>query len=422
MNGSPAFFDLIRQRASQRWDQLEQDPELAGPWHQLFNQVQSPRHILSELLQNADDAGATEASVRIEDSSFIFTHNGGDFTEEHFASLCRFAYSNKRDLHTIGFRGIGFKSTFSLGDTVELYTPTLSVAFKRQRFTEPKWVDSPNRDTDSTEVRVVISDEHRQGEVEKNLLEWLKSPVSFLFFRHLRRLRIGEQEVYWESLGPGPVSETELMALQAKPDQVFLVARSGAEPFPKDSLNEIRQEHLLGSDQDTEFPPCKVEIVFGRKGRLYVVLPTGVVTALPFACNAPFIQDPARLKIKDPGTSPTNRWLLERIGLLAASVMMQWLECTSASLAERSRAYGLFPDVDRNDSSLEGICAATVEEAFDAAIEGKAFLLTDVGELKPAGQSVVIPEALLDVWPAPDGHPKSPTCGHLKIPHLPIIN
>lgn len=400
MNGRPAFFDRIRQRASLRWDQLEQDPELAGPWHQLFNQVQSPGHILSELLQNADDAGATEASVSIEDRSFIFTHNGEDFTEEHFASLCRFAYSNKRNLHTIGFRGIGFKSTFSLGDTVELCTPTLSVAFNRRRFTEPQWVDSQNSDAVRTQVRVAISDDHRQREVEKNLQEWLKSPVSLLFFRHIRRLRIGGQEVYWESLGPGPVPETERMALQSHPDQVFLVARSSAEPFPRDSLDEIMQERLLGQGQDMDFPPCKVEIVLGAKGRLYVVLPTGVETALPFACNAPFIQDPARLKIKDPETSPTNRWLLERIGLLAASVMLQWLDCASASFAERTRAYGLFPDVDRDENSLEGLCAAIVEAAFDAAIKGKDFLLTEVGELRPAGQSIVIPETLLDVWPA----------------------
>ena len=419
MNNRPAFFDLIRQRASQRWDQLEQDPELAGPWHQLFNQVQSPRHILSELLQNADDAGATEASVRIEDKSFIFTHNGEDFTEEHFASLCRFAYSNKRDLHTIGFRGIGFKSAFSLGDTVELYTPTLSVAFNRQRFTEPLWIDSPKSNAGSTQVRVAICDEHRQREVEQNLQEWLKSPVSLLFFRHIRRLRIEEQEVYWNSLGPGPVVETEKMALQADSDHIFLVARSGAEPFPKDSLNEIIQEHFLGPEQDSEFPPCKVEIVMGVKGRLYVVLPTGVETVLPFACNAPFIQDPARLKIKDPETSPTNRWLLERIGSLAASVMLQWLEQNATSIADRSRAYNLFPDVDRGDNpadrsrtynlfsdidrgdnSLEDVCTATVQKAFGAAINGKAFLLTDVGELKTAGQSVVIPEPLFDVWPA----------------------
>ena len=135
MNGQPGYFEPIRQKAARRWDQLEGDPELAGPWHQLFKQVQSPRHVLSELLQNADDAGATEASVWIEDQVFVFEHNGEDFTEEHFGSLCQFGYSNKRALHTIGFRGIGFKSTFSLGDGVELYTPTLAVSFERKRFT-----------------------------------------------------------------------------------------------------------------------------------------------------------------------------------------------------------------------------------------------------------------------------------------------
>lgn len=115
MSRSPAYFDRIRSLASQRWDQLERDPDLAGPWHLLFSQVQSPRHVLSELLQNADDAGATEAFVKIRDGEFIFSHNGEDFTEDQFSSLCRFGYSNKRALHTIGFRGVGFKSTFSFG-------------------------------------------------------------------------------------------------------------------------------------------------------------------------------------------------------------------------------------------------------------------------------------------------------------------
>ena len=139
---APQYFEQIRNKAAQRWGQLEADKELAGPWWQLFRQIQSPRHVLSELLQNADDAGAYSAEVRIEDGVFIFEHDGEDFTEEQFASLCRFGFSNKRHLHTIGFRGIGFKSTFSLGDVVELVTPTLSVRFLRHRFTEPIWVDT----------------------------------------------------------------------------------------------------------------------------------------------------------------------------------------------------------------------------------------------------------------------------------------
>ncbi len=401
MSGKPAYFETIRRKAARRWDQLEGDPELAGPWHQLFKQVQSPRHILSELLQNADDAGATEASVRIEDRVFIFEHNGEDFTEEHFASLCRFGYSNKRALHTIGFRGIGFKSTFSLGDRVELFTPSLSIGFHRRRFTEPEWIEPSPDPNGRTRVRVAISDQHRKREVEKNLEEWLKSPVSLLFFNNIRRVRIGEREVHWGSLGPGPIPESEWMARYENEDEAYLLIRSEPESFPDDALAEIRQERMLGTEEETAFPPCKVEIVLGAKGRLYVVLPTGIETELPFACNAPFIQDPARLKIKDPETSPTNRWLLNRAGRLAATAMLHWLEQKEASLVDRARAYGLLPDVDREDGSIEGICGTVVEEAFADAIDGQDLLLTEDGQLVPENRSVVIPRPVLGVW-APD--------------------
>lgn len=98
MGGPPDYFHPIRDRASKRWNQFEADPELAGPWHPLFKQVQSPRHILPELLQNADNAGATEARVSIADQRFVFEHNGEDFVETRFASICRFGYSNKHAL------------------------------------------------------------------------------------------------------------------------------------------------------------------------------------------------------------------------------------------------------------------------------------------------------------------------------------
>lgn len=397
MNDRPAFFEPIRQRAVERWDQLESDPELAGPWHQLFKQVQSPRHILSELLQNADDAGATEANVSIEDGAFIFSHNGEDFTEEHFASLCRFGYSNKRALHTIGFRGIGFKSTFSLGGCVELYTPTLSIKFNQRRFTEPKWADNSINTNGQTTVRVEISDDHRLMEVEKNLEEWFRSPVSLLFFKHIRRIQIGGGELHWNIIGPGPVPNTEWLVLNDD-DEKFLIARSAPEQFPEECLIEINQERLLQAEENAEFPPCVIEIVLGSDGRLFVVLPTGVTTELPFACNAPFIQDPARLKIKDPETSPTNRWLLNRAGTFAGEVMLEWLEQSTYDAKDRSCSYDLMPDVNHEESSLEGVCGTIVEKAFAKVIEGKEYLLTEDGQLTTQKQCISVPKEILNVW------------------------
>ncbi len=396
----PRYFEEIRSKAANRWDQLERDPELAGPWHQLFRQVQSPRHVLSELLQNADDAHATEAIVRTKDGVFSFEHNGEDFTEEHFGSLCRFGYSSKRSLHTIGFRGIGFKSTFSLGDRVELTTPSLSVGFERRRFTEPSWSPAGTRSDGRTCISVSIGDQHRQHELKRNLEEWLSSPVSLLFFRNLRRIEINDHAIHWGSLGPGPVERTEWMAMHGSEDKPVLIVRSEAVPFPEDALAEIREERTLSADEEADFPASKIELVLGVEGRLFVVLPTGVKTQLPFACNAPFIAKPDRNDIKDPAISPTNRWLLERAGKLAASVMTTWLAQEDTKIIERVAAYGLMPDVDRNEGSLGGICGTIVEETFADAVDEQAILLTETGAVVQAGEGVIIPDIILEVWSA----------------------
>lgn len=394
----PGYFEPIRIEASKRWDHLEQDPVLAGPWHQLFKQVQSPRHVVSELLQNAEDARATEASIAIRDKEFVFTHNGEDFIEEHFASLCRFGYSNKRTLHTIGFRGIGFKSTFSLGDEVRVHTPTLAVVFQKQRFTEPVWIEGAKPLPSQTQIRVVIKDNHRRRELEKNFDEWLKSPASLLFFSHIRCLRIGEHEVRWRSHGAGPVANSQWMALSTSPERKHLLLRSQIEDFPDEALQEIRQEHMLAADEGVTFPPCPVEIALGLEARLFVILPTGVKTNLSFACNAPFVQDPARVKIKDPETSPTNRWLLHRVGKLAASAMHAWLNSPGLTIQQRCEAYTLLPGVSVDDNSLEGSCAVLVEDSFWEAIKAERFLLTDDGRVEPWQGCVAVPPTMLDIW------------------------
>lgn len=63
-----------------------------------------------------------------------------------------------------------------------------------------------------------------------------------------------------------------------------------------------------------------------------------------------------------------------------------------------ARAYGLFPDVDRESSSLEGVCGTIVEEAFAEVVEKKNFLLTEEGQLTSEKQSVIIPTQVLDIW------------------------
>jgi hypothetical protein len=392
----PEYFHKIASNSRQRWDQLESDPELAGPWRQLFNQVQSPRHVVSELLQNADDAGATWVDVYEHNGRFVFEHNGRDFAADEFASLCRFGYSNKRSLHTIGFRGIGFKSVFSLGSTVCLTTPTLSVQFQSQRFTEPLWYE-PQHECDRTRIDVKIQDPNRIIELHKNFEQWISSPLSLLFFASVRKLTIQGRSIEKETLATGPSTNSAWVRLTGSSYERILHTWSDEAPFPIDAINEIKQER---NTDDLNLPPCRVEVVYlpSAPSRVFVVLPTGVSPELPFSCHAPFLQDPARYGIKDPSVSPTNRWLLERVGALAAETMLAWLSNREISDKERASAYKLLPPRSVSDDSIDACVTERVGNSFKTQCAGKRVVLTNDSELAFPPNCLSIPRDLSGVW------------------------
>lgn len=363
----------------------------------MFAQVQSPRHVLSELLQNADDAGATAAAVSIKDSRFIFTHNGEDFSRENFASLCEFGVSNKRTLHTIGFWGIGFKSTFSLGRTVRLRTPTLVVEFDANRFTLPRWVDRSPLDAGQTEISVEVQDEDRLRQVWMSLTEWQKSPTSLLFFRNIRELDLAGNVTRFRVVAPGPVEDSEWVDFErAGMTERYLLAHSPMVQMPPAVVSEIAVTRQLPFTDD--LPPSRVDIVLGVPGRLFVVLPTAVETSLPFAINAPFLQDAARHGITEPSISPTNRWFLKRAGELAAATMMGWVRNRSLDMCSRAQAYRLLPKPAGDGTSLATSSTRHTEVAFQATIAGQPILLTEAGQVLGSDAVAAIPPEIADVW------------------------
>ena len=394
----PEYFTKIQSEARQRWDQLEADPVLAGPWHQLFRQVQSPRHVLSELLQNADDAKASWIRATISNNVFEFVHDGEDFDPDALQSLCQFGLSNKRHLHTIGFRGVGFKSVFSLGPQVTITTPTISFGFHKKRFTEPFWVDSASLSRGETVITVAIDDVPKAKALKAEFQHWVRSPIPLLFFNHIRKLEIQQDVIYKEVLGVGPIGNTEHIRLTSRKTIEVLVIHSEAEPFPATALEEVRDER---GSTELDLPPAAVQIVLSNdiEHHLYTVLPTDVKPYLPFSFNGPFIQDPARKEIKHPATSPTNQWLLRRIGELGAAAMCAWLENADLSLHERARAYDFLPSLSTEGGGLNQACTEIVTEAFRKNIGKKPnILLAQDNTLSTKENTVAMPEAITKTW------------------------
>jgi len=348
-------------------------------------------------LQNADDAGATRAHAKIVHNVFEFTHNGEDFNEESLRSLCRFGFSSKRHLHTIGFRGVGFKSTFSLGPRVEVHTPTLGFAFQHLRFTEPIWIidHSPGNET---VIRVAFDKETKEKALLTEFERWLDTPHPLLFFQNILRLKIQSRLIYKEILGPGPTLNSEKIWLANPHKQEVLCFRSEPVDFSPEALEEIREER---GSQEFEVPAFTVQIVLGgtAAGHLFTVLPTEVRLKIPFAVNGPFIQDPSRKEIKHPANSPTNTLLLQKLGRLAGEALEEWLNNTKLDLPERARSYNLVPEPISTDGSLgDESSKILIEEVGQHLSVNKRLLLCDDGSLSKTAETVALPREVLDTW------------------------
>ena len=71
-------------------------------------------HFVYEILQNADDHGATEVCFKLSKNEIVIEHNGEPFTEKNVEAITYFGKSTSRDdLVKTGRFGVGFKSVFA---------------------------------------------------------------------------------------------------------------------------------------------------------------------------------------------------------------------------------------------------------------------------------------------------------------------
>lgn len=91
---------------------------------ELFASLYSDRtHFLFELLQNAEDAGATEVEFRLHENGLELIHDGREFTAADVEGICGVGDGTKaEDLTKIGRFGIGFKSVYVYTSTPEIHS------------------------------------------------------------------------------------------------------------------------------------------------------------------------------------------------------------------------------------------------------------------------------------------------------------
>ena len=90
----------------------------------LLGQLYSERtHFIFELIQNAEDAGATELAFELFEDRLELRHDGRPFTEADVRGVCGVGKSGKSgDLTAIGKFGIGFKSVYAYTKSPRIYS------------------------------------------------------------------------------------------------------------------------------------------------------------------------------------------------------------------------------------------------------------------------------------------------------------
>ncbi len=393
----PSWFQRIHETTWARWDLLERDEGLRGPWTQLFRQVQSHEHVISELIQNAEDAGSTRVEIDLFGDEFVFRHDGHDFTEEEFDSLCQFGLSNKRNVWSIGFRGMGFKSLFSLGSTVVLRTPTLAVRFEKQRFTHPLWEDDapPCRDT---EIRARIETPELLDAMKQQLKQWASEPLPLLFLECVRQLSVVGLERTAKPTEAGPLPHAQRFSIEGSRLGTVLRIPLQLGELPDEALKEIRAER--GASEGLELPPIRAVAVLGPSvpHRFFAVLPTRTSHAFPVAIHAPFLLDPARTGLKHPAQSPTNRWILKRVGEGLAAALLGWLCNRELPLEERAHAYQLLPTATSLDKAADDPFTRELLAGFEPVLKGQALALAADGSLLDAAEIAALPAEVIAAW------------------------
>ena len=150
------YFQILTYKRKKLADALD-DPAAKNVKRSVVEKYSDQAHFVYELIQNADDTGATKVRFHLEKDKLFFIHNG----TRHFSltnpetegedgehgvlgdlnAITSYAHSSKEgDRNKIGKFGIGFKAVFQYTDEPIIYDTDM--AFRLERYIVPVKVDN----------------------------------------------------------------------------------------------------------------------------------------------------------------------------------------------------------------------------------------------------------------------------------------
>lgn len=283
-------------------------------------------HLIYELLQNAEDAEASEVSFLLSENSLSFEHNGRAFSKEDVKKITGIGTSTKdEDIDKIGQFGIGFKAVFVYTETPRIWSPTF--AFEISHWVVPSELSANLELDDRTRFEFPFNSRRTpKCQAYAELQDGLKeiSDNTLLFLSRIR-------EIQWQIDGTW---EGRLIRIQHSEYHIEIRREVGEEVTKSahflcftESVEGLERQYvsiayeLQPQASDSAVDDCsgfaeRFRIVKANRGRVAVYFTAIKETSnLRFHLHAPFVPELSRSSIKD---TPANEPLLWQLAALAA--------------------------------------------------------------------------------------------------------
>jgi len=315
----PADYEKIRDENIGRygWDTAVLD---------LLGQLYSERtHFIFELIQNAEDAGATELTFELFDDRLEVRHDGRPFTEADVRGVCGVGKSSKAgDLTKIGKFGIGFKSVYAYTQTPRVYSS--DERFRIEKYVRPFAADPADPADEPAPGTLFVFPFDHDGVAAPVAVAEIAAALNeieagtLLFLRSIRRLRTCGIQL------AGAVIERFAAGRTGSSRHVTLTNGSGR-----------RAQEWFVWQRQLEVPGLaghRVEIAFevsAQDGKrrlvkrdacpLVVFFPTQKETFLGFLIQGPYRTTPARDNV--PEHDESNQALVRETAALLTDVLRE---------------------------------------------------------------------------------------------------
>ena len=284
-----------------------------------------PVHFVYELLQNAEDQGATEAQFRLAPTDLIFSHNGNPFTRQDVENITGIGNSNKpQEANKIGRFGMGFKSVFAITKRPEIYTEVEGepFAFAVEHLVVPVAIlENPVRRYQFKTQFLFPFIPGQERLLYTKIRERLSSLglETLLFLRNLISIEWHAGTDHGVYLRDVKGSRHELIGESSEGEQI----RQCSAIY----LVFSREVHLSESDRALD---VRIAFRLGEEGRirpedrspnLAVYFPTERSTGLNFRVHGPFLLTDNRANIKTE--NETNNQLIQECAALLGESILQ---------------------------------------------------------------------------------------------------